>query len=64
MVKGAEKIYFSTPKWKKNRMQHENINFTRVIIALALLRYQTLHLQNKLFSPQLHNVLIIFKTFK
>ena len=55
----SNQIQFLTPKWKKNRMQHgRNIYFTCVIVDFALLRHQTLHSQNKLFSLQVHNIVV------
>ena len=36
--------FFDPPEKKR-------VHFTRSIFALALLKHQTLHLQNKLFSP-------------
>ena len=50
-------IIFSTNQFfdpkvkKKSYPTRENIDFTRVIVALAFLGHRTSHSQNKLFSP-------------
>ena len=39
---------FSDPLVEKNRVRHgKNVNFTRVVVTLALLGHQTSHSQNK-----------------
>ena len=41
---------FSDPLLEKNRVRHKmNINFTRVVVTLALLWHQTSHSQDKFF---------------
>ena len=48
---GANKSIFD-PLVEKNRVRYgKNINFTRVVVTLALLGHQTSHLQNKFFVP-------------
>ena len=48
----GQKNQFSDPLVGKNRVQHgKNIDFTRVVVALALLGHQTSHSQNKFFFP-------------
>ena len=47
------------PQVEINRVQHgKNINFTRVVVTLALLWHQTSHPQNKFFFICLHNILL------
>ena len=48
---GRKNPFFDTVV-EKNRVRHgKNINFTRVVVTLALLGHLTSHLQNKFFFP-------------
>ena len=61
----GQKNPFSDPIVVKNRMAlGKNINFTRLVVTLALLGHQTSHSQSKFFSLVAQYTILYYRTIK